>query len=615
MLNALNLWGHILRRATFAAVVSAAPSNTAIDRIERRGAAGSIVRIALPDGWLTLFRRGGGIVPAGNPLVTLDGTGGGNEIAMPGALIDAGMAPAGLRAVVRQHRSYLWLDQNRLVCWTDHLALAPLYHAAFDGGHVISDDPALLAELLPGIDDAMVARFLVNGIMLGDRTLFRGVRALPPATITTLSPGAGIETARYWQHLPGREPWTDRDEMQRDLWSRVTGAVAERVAGRQAVIALSGGFDSSALLAILHRSGHDLSTFSFVLGMPRAGSDADVARRQAAMLGVEHHLYQLPAPFELVPLFREHLDAGVFMRKPCFELRALETAAADARARWSDPILLFGDEAFGQGALRLDSSDEVLAASTLKDPELIDKLAAALPDGEAARLADALRGFYDGMLDGIPTAADKRDTVDHLFLDMFLIANMMQIRGGLVAPRIPIALPYMDLGVLHMARHVPAHLRVDKAMFEAAAAHNHPEVFALRRAMTRQSQPDATELVRANAGLIEEEIHRLGGSGLMSPAVLLSALKLVRKRDDGRSRLYALMLATGKQLRQRQLVPRAVTNMVQQRIWAKFRTGVGPAVLFMRLLYLAMLVDRIIDGNRRIGEAESDTPGRILLDA
>ena len=41
----------------------------------------------------------------------------------------------------------------------------------------------------------------------------------------------------------------------------------------------------------------------------------------------------------------------------------------------------------------------------------------------------------------------------------------------------------------------------------------------------------------------------------------------------------------------------------------------GPAVLFMRLLYLAMLVDRIIDGNRQIGEEVSDTPGRILLDA
>src|SRR5262249_42965880 len=158
-------------------------------------------------------------------------------------------------------------------------------------GHVISDDPALLAELVPGVDEAMVASFLANGIMLGDRTLFAGVRALPPASITTVASEGGVETTRYWQHLPGSELWTDRDEMERELWSRVTEAVAARVAGRQAVISLSGGFDSSALLGILHKAGHELSTFSFATGTPKAYSDADVARHQAAMLGVEHRVY------------------------------------------------------------------------------------------------------------------------------------------------------------------------------------------------------------------------------------------------------------------------------------------------------------------------------------
>jgi hypothetical protein len=179
-----------LRKATFAAVVSAAPIHAIADRIEARHAPAGVRRMPVAGGWLTLFSWRGGEPAARNPLVALDGTGGGNEVPLPAALIDAGAAPAGLREIARQHRSYLWLDEDGpLVCWTDHLALAPLYHAQAAGAHVISDDPALLADLSPGIDDAMIASFLANGIMLGGRTLFSGVRSLPPASIGTVVPG------------------------------------------------------------------------------------------------------------------------------------------------------------------------------------------------------------------------------------------------------------------------------------------------------------------------------------------------------------------------------------------------------------------------------------------
>lgn len=575
-------------------MVSAAATHDIIDRIESRHAPAGVVRMAIAGGWLTLFSWHGGEPAACNPLVTLDGAGGGNDVPLPAALIDTGAAPAGLREITRQHRSYLWLDEDGpLVCWTDHLALAPLYHAQAAGAHVVSDGPALLADLSPGIDDAMIASFLANGIMLGERTLFSGVRSLPPASIVTISPDLGVSTAAYWRHKPGSALWGDRDEMERELWSRVTNAVTVRVADRQAVIALSGGFDSSALLGILHAAGHEVSTFSFSTGTPKPGSDADVARRQAALLGVEHQVHEIPEPYDVLDLFNAQLAGGAFMRKPCYELRALGEAAADAYRRWPAPIMLFGDEAFGQGALRIETADELLGAMTLKDPTLIGKLAAALPAGEATRLSGALRHVYDGMIEGIPPGANRSDAMDSAFLDMFLIANMVQIRGSMVAPRIPIALPYLDLGVLDMARHVPSHVRIDKGLFEAAAARNLPELFALRRAMTRQAQPDPTALVRANAVRIEGAIRGMatGNSPLLKPSVLLSALNLARTEGEKRSRLFSIIQNTGKIAIRRKLLPATITNAVQQRIWTKFRTGVSHAALFMRLLYLAMLFE------------------------
>jgi asparagine synthase (glutamine-hydrolysing) len=584
----------ILRKATFAAVVSAAPIHDIINRIEAMHAPVGVRRIAIAGGWLTLFYWRGGEPAARNPLVTLDGSGGGSEVPLPAALIETATAPAGLREIACQHRSYLWLDEDGpLVCWTDHLALAPLYHAQAAGAHVVSDDPALLADLSPGIDDAMIASFLANGIMLGERTLFSGVRSLPPASIVTISPDLGVSTAAYWRHKPGSALWADRDEMERELWSRVTNAVTARVADRQAVISLSGGFDSSALLGILHAAGHEVSTFSFATGAPRPGSAADVARRQAELLGVAHQVYALPEPYDVLDLFKAQLGGGAFMRKPCYELRALGEATADAYRRWRDPILLFGDEAFGQGALRIETADELLGAMTLKDPALIGKLAAALPAGEATRLSGALRQIYNGMIDAIPAGANRSDTMDSAFLDMFLIANMVQIRGSMVAPHIPIALPYLDLGVLDMARHVPSHVRIDKGLFEAAAARNLPELFALRRAMTRQAQPDPTALIRANAAHIERAIREMakGTSPLLEPSVLLSALTLARTEGEKRSRLFSLIQKTGKIAIRRKLLPATITNAVQQRIWTKFRTGVSHAALFMRLLYLAMLFE------------------------
>ncbi|MEN3953222.1 asparagine synthase-related protein [Iodidimonas sp. SYSU 1G8] len=595
-----------MRTATFIAVVSTAVSNSVVEAIESRHAPACVTRLALPGGWLTLYAWQTASFDK-NPLITLDASRG-NEIPIPLAMIDAASAPVGLRNTARQHQSYLWLDEaGELVLWTDHLGISPLYHAVIDGTHLVSDGPGLLAELAPGVDDAMVASFLATGIMLRGRTLFARVRGLPPAAIARIAPGGDMAVARYWRHRPGTDPWADRTAMERELWSRVTASAAAHTAGRHSVLALSGGYDSSALLGILHAAGARVSTFSFATGTPKPGSDADVARQQAAFLGIEHKVYTLPQALDPVDLVETHLRHGAFMRKPCYEIDAYHRAATDARERWRNPLLLFGDEAFGQGALRLEEPDELLGAITLKNPRLIEKIAAALPAGDAARLVRSLRQSYDDLVAEMPAAASRYDIMDSLFLDTFLIANMVRIRAALIGPHTPFALPYLDLRVLDMARHVPSHIRVDKALFEAAAARNLPDLFRIRRARTRQSQPDISATILGGTGRLTAAIGALGGSGgRFTPDTLLAALELVRTDGERPSALRTGTFALGKMIVRRKLLPAALTNAVQRRVWTKFSTGVGRPALFLRLFYLAMLFDRM--GWRENAGPDDDHP-------
>lgn len=584
----------------FLAVLHADGGEQAAVGIARRHAPESITRLRLDGGGLLLCRWDASTPAARGAVATIDGSGGAPETPLPARIIDAAHAPAGLRAAARQHRSYLWLDEGRLTCWTDHLGLARVYHARVGDCLLLCDEPLPLAGADAAPDPSGICSFLVNGHMVHGRTVFAGVGSLPLASVIELSP-AGMTSRPYWTHQPGADIRADRREVAREMWARLEAAVLAETEGRETVIALSGGCDSTALLGILHGAGRPVTTFSFALGDPRPGSDADVARRRSARLGIEHRLYRFDEGFEIAGMLRSHMASGLVMRKPCYEAAAYDQAIRDTAVRNGDAVMMFGDEAYGQGAFRIGNGHELLGAAALKSPAILARLAPHLPRDRAERIGAALWRDYEHIL-AQPRPAVDRDAMDMLFLDHYLRANMVEMRRRIVGRRQPISLPHLELAVIDTARHLPARLRTQKRFFEAVAHANLPELFRIPSAVDAQAQPSVTIEMRRQHRSLAEMASRLerGIPGLLSPAELTAALDHLHATPIPElPPVQKAVTAAMRVIARRELIPPALMDALRRRYWCKFEAGADAAGLLMRALQVAMIFDQAAADARR----------------
>ena len=109
------------------------------------------------------------------------------------------------------------------------------------------------------------------------RTIYSGVRKLPPATVRVIQPDGSHADTLYWtpvfERNPARASWSDRD-WQDALMDGLRTAVERRMVADVPVgVLLSGGIDSSIVVALLAEQGqHGLATFS--IGFDSVGEES-----------------------------------------------------------------------------------------------------------------------------------------------------------------------------------------------------------------------------------------------------------------------------------------------------------------------------------------------------
>ncbi|MEV4481629.1 N-acetylglutaminylglutamine amidotransferase [Micromonospora coxensis] len=209
--------------------------------------------------------------------------------------------------------------RRRLVLARDRLGIKPLYLAQSPGRlRFASTLPALLAagDVDTGIDPVALHHYLSwHSIVPAPRTVLRGVRKLPPATVRVVDADGRSHERVYWRPDYLRDPahadWDDRD------WRDAVGE-ALRTAVRRRLVAdvpvgvlLSGGLDSSMIVALLAEAGqHHLQTFSigFDSRGGEAGDEFHYSDLVARAFGTDHHRIQL-ADDDLVPAVRRSVHA------------------------------------------------------------------------------------------------------------------------------------------------------------------------------------------------------------------------------------------------------------------------------------------------------------------
>lgn len=202
-------------------------------------------------------------------------------------------------------------DTGRLVLARDRLGIKPLYLAESPGVvRFASTLPALLAGggVDTGIDPVALAHYLsFHSIVPPPRTILRGVAKLPPATIRVYEPDGRSHERVYWNpsftRNPERDAWSAEDWQDALLGSLTTAVRRRMVADVPVGVLLSGGLDSSLVVALLAREGQrGLSTFSIGFDSVggREGDEFRYSDLVAKTFDSDHHQIRVPSQ-DLVP--------------------------------------------------------------------------------------------------------------------------------------------------------------------------------------------------------------------------------------------------------------------------------------------------------------------------
>ncbi|WP_018829796.1 N-acetylglutaminylglutamine amidotransferase [Salinispora tropica] len=202
-------------------------------------------------------------------------------------------------------------DTGRLVLARDRLGIKPLYLAESPGVvRFASTLPALLAGggVDTEIDPVALAHYLsFHSIVPPPRTILRGVAKLPPATVRVYEPDGRSHERVYWNpsftRSPERAGWSAEDWQDALLGSLTTAVRRRMVADVPVGVLLSGGLDSSLVVALLAGEGQrGLSTFSigFDAVGGREGDEFRYSDLVAKTFDSDHHQIRVPSQ-DLVP--------------------------------------------------------------------------------------------------------------------------------------------------------------------------------------------------------------------------------------------------------------------------------------------------------------------------
>jgi asparagine synthase (glutamine-hydrolysing) len=209
----------------------------------------------------------------------------------------------------------LWdSHRKRLLAARDHLGQKPFFYSDEDGRFAFASEIKGLLALNPAfraLNLAALDQYLALRLIAPPLSMFRGVHKLPPGHLLTVEPGGRPVIRRYWDlryvpKLSGTE-----EDLTDQLEERLEAALRLHLVSDVPVGAfLSGGLDSSLLVAMLAKRIGVRNLPTFTIGLPYQRFDeAPHARAVANLYQTEHHEETIdPSLTAVLPELVWHLD-------------------------------------------------------------------------------------------------------------------------------------------------------------------------------------------------------------------------------------------------------------------------------------------------------------------
>ena len=367
----------------------------------------------------------------------------------------------------------LWdVKQQTLFMARDRLGIKPLYYSRDSQRIRFASNPqALLAagDVDTSFDAVALHHHLtLHAVVPAPRTILSGVRKLPPATSLILQSNGKSEQYQYW-NLTAQRPAEKIDEQE---WiDRVHTSLRLAVDRRRLAadvpvgVLLSGGLDSSLLVALLCEAGQDdLQTFSvgFEDQPEEKGSEFEFSDQVVERYQTQHHKIHIPNDQVLKRL----PEAVQYMAEPMFGQDAVAFFLLSEQVSQHVKVVQSG-----QGA------DEVFAgyfwySKMVEDinGEYTDRFARYYFDREHEEYLQTVANKYHGedytrqkiaSLLNEPDADEFIDRILRMDVTTLVIDDpVKRVDNMTMAFGLEARVPFLDSGLVELAAQMPPHMKL-----------------------------------------------------------------------------------------------------------------------------------------------------------
>ena len=225
------------------------------------------------------------------------------------------------------------------------------YYETKEAFYFAAEAKAILAvrREVRSIDPDGLAEFVSCGCTLGNRTLFKDIRVLPPASSWSFRRASIEQKGTYfepkeWEEQSPLEPEPYYQQL-REVFSE---SLPRYLGGPERVgVSLTGGLDSRMIMSWCRAAPGSLPCYSFG-GMYRESQDVRVARQVAQTCGQEHEV--IPVGEECLAQFPHYSERAVFLTDGCVEVKHAPDLYVNERAARIAPVRLTGN--YGGEVLR-----------------------------------------------------------------------------------------------------------------------------------------------------------------------------------------------------------------------------------------------------------------------
>ena len=226
----------------------------------------------------------------------------------------------------------------------DRLGIKPLYYY-YDGKKLVfaSEIKAILKA--PGIKRKInykaLSDFITYRYIPSDLTIFDGIKKLKPGHYALLELKTGkLKIEKYWD-VPLKTKSRSKAIVEKGIISLLRDSVEKRLISDVPLgVYLSGGIDSSSIVAMMGDFTDEISTFSLAFEHDKIGNELGYARKVAGHFGTRHREITISTDIvKDLPKIVWHLD------EPMADPAAVPVYYLSKEAKKSVTVILTGDGA------------------------------------------------------------------------------------------------------------------------------------------------------------------------------------------------------------------------------------------------------------------------------